>query len=166
MPFLAAYDVVADSGAAVIHGAGVVGGKIFAFGPDLEPGLYTDDQSAYVEVWSGAQATFWDDPLLAAGATRVIETNWFPLWGLGLPQQATLEGTVGLLQRDDTGLTVTIASPRIIPATQIVIRTGDREIFRSASLSLRPDQPLSVELPPGVIGPLRIEADGLRLAVP
>ena len=166
VPFLAAYDVIADSGAAVIHGAGVVGGKIFAFGPDLEPGLYTDDQSAYVELWSGAQATFWDDPPLAAGATRVIETSWIPLWGLGLPQQATLEGTVGLLQRDDSGLTVTITSPRIVPATQIVIRTADREIFRSAPLSLRPDQPLSVELPPGVVRPLRIEADGLRLVIP
>jgi len=129
-------------------------------------GSRSDDQSAYVEVWSGAQATFWDDPPLATGATRVIETSWIPLWGLGLPQQATLEGAVGLLQRDDSGLTVTIASPRIVPATQIVIRAGDREIFRSASLSLRPDQPLSVELPPGVVGPLRIEADGLRLVLP
>ncbi len=59
-----------------------------------------------------------------------------------------------------------VTSPLIMPATQIVISTDDREVFRSASLSLRPDQPLSVELPPGVVGPLHIGADGLRLVVP
>jgi len=162
-PFLGAYDGRADSGAAVIHGPGTAGGKIFAFGPDREPGLYTDDNSAYVELWSGAQPTFWDDPPLAAGATRALESSWLPLWGLGTLATAAPDGALGLLRHDDGALTVTLASPRIIAATPVVITVNGREVFRSAPLTLRPDQPLAVELPPGTSGQVRVEAAGLRL---
>lgn len=73
--FLGVYDVEADHGAVVSHGPGTVGGKIFGFGPTVERRLYTDGNSEYIEVWSVAQPTFWDDPPLGAGSTRAIETT-------------------------------------------------------------------------------------------
>jgi hypothetical protein len=166
VPFLGAYDMIADSGVAVTHGPLTVGGKIFGFGPAFEPGLYTDDDSAYVELWSGAQPTFWDYPLLEAGATRAIETSWLPLWGLGHLARATPDGAIGLQRRADGGLTVTLATPRIIPDTTVAIAIDGREAFRSAPLTLRPDQPLAIDLPPGVTGQVRVEAAGLSIEAP
>ena len=162
-PFLGAYDVRADSGAAVVHGPGAVGGKIFGFGPAADPSLYTDGDSAYVELWSGAQPTFWDYPPLAAGATRAIEASWLPLWGLGRLAVATSDGALGLLRRDDGGLSVTLATPQIVPAATVTVALDGREVFRSAPLTLRPDQPLTIELPPGAAGRVRVEAAGLSL---
>lgn len=165
-PFLAVYDVSADSGAAVAHGPGVAGGKIFGFGPRHEPRLYTDDDSSYVELWSGAQPTFWDDPPLAPGATRAIESVWLPLWGLGRLVAATADGALGLARRDDGGLTVTLATPRIVPRATVTVSLDGREVFRSAPLTLRPDLPLAIELPPGAEGRVRVEAAGARLEAP
>ncbi|MBX0328598.1 DUF5107 domain-containing protein [Oscillochloris sp. ZM17-4] len=163
VPFLAAYDVLADSGAAVIHGPGTVGGKIFGFSQSFERSLYTDDGSAYVELWSGAQPTFWDYPPLESGGTRAIETSWLPLWGLGRLAVATSDGALGTLRRDDGGLTVTLATPRVVPSATVTVSLDGREVFRSAALALRPDQPLAIELPPGAGGRVRVEAAGLRL---
>jgi len=162
-PFLGVYDVNADSGAAVAHGSGVVGGKLFGFGPRNDPRLYTDDDSGYVELWSGAQATFWDDPPLAPGATRSIEGTWLPLWGLGRLVTATADGALGLSRRDDGGLTVTLATPRIITGATVTVALDGRTVFRSPPLTLRPDLPLSIELPPGAGGRVRVEAGGVRL---
>ena len=165
-PFLGVYDVNADSGVAVAHGSGVAGGKIFGFGPHNDPRLYTDDDSGYVELWSGAQATFWDDPSLAPGATRGIESVWLPLWGLGRLVTATADGALGLTHRDDGGLTVTLATPRIVPRATVTVSLEGREVFRSAPLTLRPDLPLAIELPPGTAGRVRVEAGGARLEAP
>jgi hypothetical protein len=158
--FLGVYDVNADSGAAVIHSPGAIGGKIFGFSPANEPRLYTDDDSAYVELWSGAQPTFWDDPPLDPGGARTIATDWLPLWGLGELATADADGALGIERRNDGGRTVTLASARIVPGAVVVVRAGEREVFRSAPLTLRPDQPLAIELPPGVEGPVRVEAGG------
>ncbi|NTU83873.1 MAG: DUF5107 domain-containing protein, partial [Chloroflexales bacterium] len=166
VPFLGAYDEIADSGAAVVHGPGAVGGKVFGFSPAVDRGLYTDGDSEYVELWSGAQPTFWDYPPLEAGATRAIETSWLPLWGLGRLAVAAPDGALGLLRRDDGGLTVSLATPRVIPAATVVVTLDGREAFRSAPLTLRPDQPLAIELPPGAGGRVRVEAAGLSLEAP
>lgn len=162
-PFLGVYDLKTDQGAAVIHGSGVVGGKIFGFSSTFDSRLYTDDASAYVELWSGAQATFWDEPPLPPRATRAVETTWLPLWGLGRLVAAEPEGALGLLRRADGGLTVTLFTPRIVPRATVVLALNDQEVFRSLPLTLRPDLPLAIELPPGVGGRLRIEAPEVRL---
>jgi hypothetical protein len=158
--FLAAYDVNADSGAAVVHGAGVAGGKLFGFSPAVERYLYTDDESEYVEVWSGAQPTFWDNPPLAPGATKAIESSWLPLWGLGEPATVTVDGALGLERRGDGGLTVTLATPTLRPNTVVTVRVDGSELFRSAPLTLRPDQPLAIELAPGRSGLVEVTAGG------
>lgn len=163
VPFLGAYDVIADSGVAIAHGSGTVGGKIFGFSANFDRSLYTDDGSEYIELWSGAQTTFWDYPPLEAGATRAINSTWLPLWGLGTLAIANAEGALGLLRRSDGGLTVTLATPRVLSNTRVVLRLDGREVFRSAPLTLRPDQPLALDLPPGVSGRVRVEAGDLVL---
>jgi hypothetical protein len=166
VPFLGAYDVVADSGVAVVHGPGVVGGKIFGFSAHFDRGLYTDDNSEYIELWSGAQPTFWDDPALEAGATRALESTLLPLWGLGVLTTAGPDGALGLLRREDGGLTVTLATPYIVHDTSVVVSLDGREVFRTAPLMLRPDLPLAIELPQGAGGRVQVEVGGLILQAP
>jgi hypothetical protein len=79
---------------------------------------------------------------------------------------ATTDGALGLLRRDDGGLTVALATPQVIPSTTVTVFIDGREVFRSAPLTLRPDQPLAIELPPGTAGRVRVEAAGLRLEAP
>lgn len=164
VPFLGIYDRNQDAGAVVIHGADVVGGKIFGFSANFDPNLYTDDGSEYVELWSGAQQTFWDYPPLADGATRAITTDWFPLWGLGDLATATGDGALGITRRADGGLTVTLASTRLLPNAEVLVQLDGREVFRTAPLTLRPDLPLAIDLPAEAgTGRVRVEAGGVVL---
>ncbi|EFO81253.1 hypothetical protein OSCT_0914 [Oscillochloris trichoides DG-6] len=162
IPFMGVYDEQADSGAVVVHGAGTQGGKLFGFGPPVDRRLYTDDASEYVELWSGAQTTFWDYPPLEAGGQRSFESSWQPLWGLGSLVSATVDGALGLMQRPDGGLSVTLSSVRIVDVPNVVVHLDGREVFRSAALTLRPDQPLTIDLPPGSAGRVEVEAGGMR----
>jgi|GEM_PF-661262 len=166
--FLGAYDTNLDAGAAVIHGTGTVGAKIFGFSRNFDKQLYTDGPSEYVELWSGAQATFWDYPPLAPGAARSIDTAWLPLWGLGDLVSASSDGALGVATRSDGGRSITLHSTRVVPAAVVVVRRDEQEIFRSAVLDLRPDQPLVIDLPTAVssTGRLRVEAPGLVFETP
>lgn len=168
LPFLGAYDTELDEGVAVVHGRGALGAKVFGFSRSFDRSLYTDGTSEYVELWSGAQPTFWDYPTLDSGGTRAIEADWLPLWGLGDLAAASAGGALGTLLRADGGLTVTLASARVIRGAVVVVRIDGREVFRTAALDLRPDQPLAIDLPAAasVAGRLRVEAPGLALEAP
>ena len=52
------------------------GAKLFA-GKGLDPALWTDDGSTYVELWGGANRTFFpeDDRTLAAGRRRGVDRD-------------------------------------------------------------------------------------------
>jgi hypothetical protein len=164
IPFLGVYDRNQDAGAVVVHGPDVIGAKIFGFSDNFDLNLYTDDGSEYVELWSGAQPTFWDYPPLPDGATRAITTDWLPLWGLGDLATATADGALGLTRRADGGLTVTLASARIISDATIVVRLDGQELFRSIPLTLRPDLPLAIDLPTAAAtGQVQVEAGELVL---
>ncbi|HEX6291462.1 MAG TPA: DUF5107 domain-containing protein [Herpetosiphonaceae bacterium] len=165
--YLGAYDTALDSGAVVLHGTGTVGGKFFGFSRSFDKQLYTDGDSEYVELWSGAQPTFWDYPPLAPGTSRTFDTAWQPLFGIGDLSQATGDGAVGVVARPDGGRTVTVQASRIVANATVVIRRDGQEIFRSAALDLRPDQPLAIELPASAAtGRLQIEAPGIDIVVP
>lgn len=165
--FLGVYETSLDEGAAVVHGPGVAGAKVFGFSDHFDRQVFTDGDSSYVELWSGAQLTFWDHPQLASGASRAIEADWLPLWGLGDLAGAAAEGALGTQARPDGGRTVTLASARVVRGAVVVVRVSGQEVFRSAPLDLRPDQPLAIDLPPGAPrGPVRVEAPGLALQAP
>lgn len=158
--FLAAYDTAWDAGAAVVHGAGTVGAKLFGFSRSFDPSLYTDDGSDYVELWSGAQPTFWDYPPLAPGDTRAITADWLPLWGLGELVTASADAALGVTRHASGGLTVVLASARVVRGAVVVVRLDGAEIMRTIPLALRPDQPLAIDLPASG-GYVQVEAPGL-----
>lgn len=147
VPFLGVYDEKYDEGAAVLHAPDVVGAKFFGFSDNFDPIMYTDDESDYVELWSGAQTTFWDYPPLEAGQSRTITTDWLPLWGLGRLVTAGQNGALGLQLRADGGSTVTIATSHVLPEHVVVVQVDGAELIRTAPLPLRPDLPLAIDLP-------------------
>lgn len=164
VPFLGIYDTDVDAGAVVVHHDDLPGAKLFGFSANFDSALYTDDGSAYVELWSGAQPTFWDYPSLPAGASRTIHTDWYPLWGLGDLASATANAAIGVTQHV-TGATVTLATTQIISDATVVIEVDEQEVVRTIPLELRPDQPLALDLPI-VLPPqsqLRLTAPGIDI---
>lgn len=164
VPFLGIYDANVDAGAVVVHHAETTGAKLFGFSADFDSALYTDDGSDYVELWSGAQPTFWDYPPLPAGASRVIHTDWHPLWGLGNLVHATSNAAIGITQHA-TGTTVTLATTQIIPGAIVTIAVDGQEVVRTIPLELRPDQPLALDVPI-TLSPqsrLRVTAPGIDI---
>lgn len=72
------YDPVSHFGVIRTYLADVArGAKLFA-GKGLDPGLWTDDGSTYVELWGGANRTFFseDDRTLAPGAAVEWTESW------------------------------------------------------------------------------------------
>ncbi len=164
VPFFGAYDSLQDAGVAIVPGADTGGAKIFAFSQNFDRSLFTDDGSDYIELWSGAQPTFWDYPPLPPGATRTIQATWLPLQRIGNLAVASEAGALGLIQRPDGNTTVTLATSQILPATVVVLRVDGQEVFRSAALDLRPDLPLAIDLPFNASGSVvQVEAGDLVL---
>jgi hypothetical protein len=54
------------------------------FGPaTLSPSLWTNGSSNYIEMWSGATGSFWDNATLEPGQTVSWNEYWYPVHGLG-----------------------------------------------------------------------------------
>ncbi|MDW8213378.1 MAG: DUF5107 domain-containing protein [Roseiflexaceae bacterium] len=162
--FAGFYDAQADAGMVALHDAGFAGTKVFAFSQNFDRRLFTDDGSDYAELWVGAQPTFWDDPPLNAGDQRVIRADWMPLQGLGDLAAASESGALGVQRRAGGALTVSVVAARAQAAAPVRVLIDGREVFRSAPIALRPDLPLTIELPPGRVGgTLRVETGGWAL---
>ena len=85
-PFVAVYDTQQDAGAVRVFPAAVAqGSKIFALGGTsaLDPTLYTDDGSAYVELHGGLAPTFAQQTELPPGNSVTWRESWYPVAGLG-----------------------------------------------------------------------------------
>lgn len=156
--FAGFYDRRADTGMVAVHSSGFAGVKVFAFSDYFNRSLFTDDGSDYAELWIGAQPTFWDDPPLNGGDQRAIFVAWMPLQGLGDLTAAGESGAIGILRRSDASMTVAVVSSRIQVAAPVRLLLDGREVFRSAPIALRPDLPLTIDLPPQSVGSvLRVE---------
>jgi hypothetical protein len=85
--FVGAYNEANDLGMVRLPAAGSLtgSGKIFAFGRNFPDRSYTDDDSQYFELWSGANSGFWpeDDIALPAGEAVAWQESWWPLAQLG-----------------------------------------------------------------------------------
>ncbi len=81
--FMGAYDPGVDEGLVrVFPPALAPGAKVF--GPaTLDPALWTDDGSNYVELWGGATPTFWDYGTLNPGEALTWEERWYAVSGIG-----------------------------------------------------------------------------------
>jgi hypothetical protein len=81
--FVGVYDHTTDQGMVRAFTPGWPTGTKF-FGPaGLSPTLWTDDGSNYVELWSGATASFWDYATLNPGEGVGWTEHWYPVNGLG-----------------------------------------------------------------------------------
>lgn len=169
VPFFGIYDRTLNMGVAIVQGDGATGAKIFGMSTNFDRSLFTDDGSDYVELWSGAQRTFWDYPPLESGATRTINTTWLPLHGSGELVAASGEGALGRVQHADGRTSLSLTSARSINNATVVVRVAGQEVYRSAEHDLRPDQPLTIDLPANVRGAnerIEVQAGALQLATP
>jgi hypothetical protein len=81
--YMGAYDPTSDMGVVRVWPPAVSrGAKIFGHG-GLDPGIWTDDGSGYVELWGGLTPTFWDSTSLVPGASVSWEERWYSVNGLG-----------------------------------------------------------------------------------
>jgi len=136
-PFAGVYDPDADEGMVrVFPPAATPGSKIFAMGwtAPIDPGVYTDDGSAYVELHGGVSPTYWDQATLAAGATYTWQESWFPVAGIGGVNHADGSGAVSLSRQGDT-LTLGLFPVRAVQGTVEVAVDGETILDEAVSIS-------------------------------
>ena len=81
--YMGAYDPLSGMGVVRVSPPNVSqGAKIFGAG-NLDPGLWTDDDSGYVELWGGLTRTFWDYASLSAGESIGWQEHWYSVNDLG-----------------------------------------------------------------------------------
>ncbi|MCB0254875.1 MAG: DUF5107 domain-containing protein [Anaerolineae bacterium] len=146
-PFTGVYDGDVDEGMVrVFSPAAAPGSKGFGLGwsDPLDPTLYTDGRSAYVELHAGVAPTFWDQARLAAGETYTWQETWFPVAGIGGVSTADGNGAVYLAPAAD-GLTVGIF-PRQAVTGRVVLTVDDAEVL-AQDVTLSPAEPLRQVVP-------------------
>jgi uncharacterized protein YraI len=140
-PFAGVYDPDADEGVVrVFPPAATPGSKIFAmgWGAPIDPAVYTDDGSAYVELQGGVSPTYWDQSALDAGATYTWQETWFPVAGIGGISYADGNGAVHVAQAGDR-LTVGVFPLRAVQGTLQVDAGGETVLDEPVTIS--PAQP-------------------------
>ncbi len=156
-PFSGVYDPDADEGMVrVSPPAATPGSKIFAMGyaAPINPSVYTDDNSAYVELHGGVSPTYWDQATLPAGATTTWQETWFPVAGIGGVSYADGSGAVWLDRQGDT-LAVGLFPVRAVQGRVEVAVDGQTVLDEPATIS--PAQPWRRDLPlSGVAGSGRV----------
>lgn len=163
--FVGAYDARADVGVARVL-SGVGGVKLFAFGSDFPDfATFADDGSAYVELWAGANRSFWpaDDRMLAPGESLGWSETWIPVAGLGGFTAATRDAVVRL-EREGDGVTVAAYSP--VERRAVLQATAGGATLVSERVLLGPGHPWVRRLP-SAGGPLHLRLyadDGILLA--
>ncbi len=81
--FVGLYDHGSQQGMVRAHEPGWPAGTKL-FGPSsLSPAYWTDDNSSYLELWSGATGSFWSTGSLEPGATVGWAERWYPVSHLG-----------------------------------------------------------------------------------
>jgi hypothetical protein len=104
----------------------------------IDPGVYTDDRSAYVELHGGVSPTYWDQATLAAGDTYTWQETWFPVAGIGGVSYADGSGAVWTARQGDT-LTVGLFPVRAVQGRVQVAVDGQTILDEPATIS--PAQP-------------------------
>ena len=96
--FIGVYNHAAEEGVARVFPPDVArGAKGFGMGwrHALNPNLWTDDGSGYVELHGGIAPTFWDQAVLPGGETLSWGEYWYPIGDIGTLSAATAEGALG-----------------------------------------------------------------------
>ncbi len=100
--FVGIYDEEADQGIVRSFTPGSPAGTK-VFGPGTLPSwLWTDDDSTYVELWSGITSTFADTTTLQPGASVAWTERWYPIHGIGTLRMANPSAALNLTNTDGT----------------------------------------------------------------
>jgi uncharacterized repeat protein (TIGR01451 family) len=97
--FIGVYDTTADEGVARVFPPDVAqGAKGFGmgWGHQIEPNIWTDGGSTYVELHGGVAPTFWDTASLPAGQAIEWTEVWYPVGDIGTLSAATANGALGV----------------------------------------------------------------------
>jgi hypothetical protein len=128
------------------------------FGPaTLPPSLWTDDNSTYVELWSGATGSFWTYATLNPGESVGWSERWYPVNGMGGFNYAN-EAAALRLTPTDQGAEIGVAVSAYT-AGNVTLWAGG-QLASSWPVAVYPGQAFraSWTRPPGMEGEL-----GLRL---
>lgn len=146
-PFAGVYDPDVNEGMVrVFPPAATAGSKIFAMGWDapINPSVYTDDSSAYVELQGGVSPTYWDQATLGAGATYTWQETWFPVAGIGGVSYADGNGAV-YVDRAGDGLVVGLFPLRAVTG-RVQVAVGEQVVLDEAAI-VSPARPFLRTLP-------------------
>ncbi len=140
-PFAGLYNAAADIGLARVLSGDVGGVKLFAFGSEFaDLSTFSDNGSAYAELWVGSNRTFWpqDDVMLGPGETLSWREVWVPVAGIGGYTVASSEGVLRL-ERDGDSIVVGAFAPRPQKVALKLVTGG--EVALTRWVLLEPAQP-------------------------
>ncbi|MGC9348231.1 MAG: DUF5107 domain-containing protein [Anaerolineae bacterium] len=164
--FVAIYDMEADQGIVRSFTPGwPIGTKFFGPG-SLPSGLWTDDDSTYVELWSGVTPTFADTAKLAAGDSLGWTERWYPVHDLGGITTANAEAALNV-KATERGAKIGCAVTA--PTRGNLTLWVNGEPIEIWNISLTPLEALAITWtrPHGVVGDVSLtltDANGERLA--
>ncbi len=123
--YVGAYDTSADQGVVRIFPPGVAPGvKVFG-GKGLDPGMWTDDDSTYFELWGGWTRTFWATGTLPPGGRIAWTERWYPLTGLASGfDYANAEAALRLDDRGDIVWVGIVPSHNLLGARAVLFQEG------------------------------------------
>jgi hypothetical protein len=144
--FQAVYDQGYDEGAVRTYDSRVAqGAKFFAFGwgtQAIQPDLYTDDRSGYVEMHGGVAPTFADTRRLEAGQHITWDERWYPVAGLGGLTWANADVALAIQSAAD-GTSLGVATTRLRSNVRVMLlrRSDDAILLDETVAQVAPGQP-------------------------
>jgi hypothetical protein len=151
--YTAVYDHDVDQGIVRIFTPGrPAGTKIF--GPGTLPSwLWTDDDSSYIELWSGITPTFAEDAILDVGESVSWTEYWYPIHELGGVSVANKTGAIYL---SGTGEKLEIGATVVNGQTAKLVLMHNESPVQTWDLSLGPGQTFYTTWSLDINGPLKL----------
>ena len=141
------YDTAADEGMLRIYPNDVArGAKLFSPGLSdlLDPKLWTDDGSSYVELHGGLMPTFDDWYELEPGGEVTWSEIWYPVAGIGAVTQANEDAALAV-RSDGKTLRVGIFPTAALQGQVTIAVQGMEPVVRSVDID--PARPVTIEIP-------------------
>lgn len=144
--FMGVYDTAADEGILRVYPNDVArGAKVFAPGwsDPLDPVLWTDDGSKYVELHGGLMPTFGDWYELPPGGEVTWSEIWYPVAGIGGVTQANEDAALAV-RSDGNTLHIGIFPTSAFQGQVTIAIPGMDPVVRSVDID--PAQPLAADI--------------------
>jgi hypothetical protein len=142
--YMGAYDPTSGMGVVRVSPTQAASGaKVFGPG-NLDPGIWTDDSSGYVELWGGLTPTFWDSALLSPGDSVSWQERWYSVNGLGGVSYANEHAALWLGAGDGAVQIGALATSRL--AGQLILQ-HDGKTVASWVTAISPGSPFRTSHP-------------------